>query len=272
MAVVAPQSLVEGAPRNPLPYGLFSALAPREGAEQDRWENGVQWEQITLDQLGGLGQADKVSEDTLGMPKQLGRNRGEMSSASAFTVYGHFNCSPVGYSPAEAQELANAHLALREEARVEQALWTGDLGNVPNFAGAHDFGAPVEVGSGTLDKVGEVFGLLESWIAQTYGSQGVIHLSRLNASRASSKLENRGGKLFTKMGTPVISGTGYGDDKIVVTPALFAYRSAPFTSSNVAGDLFNRDANELTAIAERTYLVGFDKGALGAYTLTTPAP
>lgn len=260
MAAIAPPQVVTGAPRAPLPYGLFSILGFRGGEE--RWENGVVFEALTCATTGGRGAPDCDPEvDVAGLPKVLEGGNGPLGEASPFTVYGHHTCSPIGSTFARAQELANQHLQVREEARVEQALWTGDLGNVPNFAGANDYAAPVNLGTLTLWRA---VSLLEQEIAARYGSLGVIHMSRENASRLMKEgdLVRQGGRLFTALGTPVVAGTGYASDRIVGTPALFGYRGDVFSSSNRPGDLLDRGTNDLYAIAERTYLVGFDECAV----------
>lgn len=260
MAAIAPPQVVTGAPRAPLPYGLFSVLGFRGGEE--RWENGVIFEALTCASAGGRGAPDCDPEvDVAGLPKDLTGGNGPEGDASPFTVYGHHTCSPIGSTFARAQDLANQHLQVREEARVEQALWTGDLGNVPNLSGANGDAAPVNLGTLSLWRA---VSLLEQELAVRYGSLGVIHMSRENASRLMKEgdLVRQGGRLFTALGTPIVAGTGYASDRIVGTPALFGYRGDVFASSNRPGDLLDRGNNDLYAIAERTYLVGFDECAL----------
>lgn len=272
MPTIAPPALVVGAPRIPLPYGLFSVLSPRSGAA-DRWmAGGVIWESLTCDELGGFGGVDCDPEEIQGLPKELGTLSDELGSASDFGVYGHWTCTPVGNSMEYAYGRATAHLEAREEGRVEQALWTGDLGNTPNFAGANDYAAPASVGSVARDEAWLAVALLEQHIAEAYGSQGVLHMSREIATILFSdgKLEKRGGRLYTPLDTPVIAGSGYGSDKIVITPGLFGYRSEIFPGQdpNTSGAYLDRAQNNLTALAERTYLLGFDPCGLGQVTLT----
>lgn len=267
---MAPAARVSGAPRQALPFGLFSHLAFRGGTE--RWENGTTWETLTLDGIGGLGSPDRENDGAVqGLPKTLTANGGEWGEALPFTVYGHFTCSPLGWSPADAQAQAEQHLLVREEARVEQALWTGDLGNAPALDAAFTELTSAEVG------VAHAIGLLEQHIASEYGSLGMIHLSRAAATVALAEdvVEVRGTRLYTRLGTPVVAGTGYpgtgvngevvadGTEWILGTPPLFGYRSEVFTSSNRPGDLLDREDNDLYAVAERTYLLGFDPGVIG---------
>lgn len=271
---VAPAALVVGATRQPLPFGLFSHVTPRPAG--DRWESGVTWETISCDPIGGLGSPDCLDDGpgtVLGLPKTLTANGGTDGLATPFTVYGHFTCSPVGFTPAVAQDRAASHLAVREEARVEQALWTGDLGNAPAFDTA-----PTDLTGATAVLVATALGLLEEHIASAYGSLGMIHLTRAAAlaAIADDQVEVRANRLYTRLGTPVVAGAGYpgtgpagaavtpGEAWAFVTPLLFGYRSEVFSSTAVPGDLLDRSTNDLHAVAERTYLMGFDPCGVGA--------
>lgn len=271
MSTIAPPSLVTGAPRVPLPFGLFSVLVPRENSG-DRWLTGVNWETLTCEPIGGIGAAQCDTDDILGLPKDLDKMDADLGEASPFTVYGHHTCSPIGNSAEYAQEQANAHLATREEAEVERALWTGNLGNVPNFAGANGYPALAVTSTFALADAWLAVAELEQTIAEKYGSQGVIHVSRRNAFRLikSGAIKVNGLRLQTALGTPVVAGTGYGSEKIVVTPALFGYRSEVFNSSGREYDLLDRATNDMHAIAERTYLLGFDPCGATAAPLTDP--
>lgn len=260
MAAIAPPQLVQGAPRAPLGFGLLSVVGPRTGDE--RWENGVVFESLTCEPAGGIGAPDCDPEvDVVGLPKTLDQGMGEGGEATPFTVYGHHTCSPIGGTFERAQEMANQHLQVREEARVEQALWTGDLGNVPNLSGANGYAAPVNLGTFALWRG---VARLEQEMAKRYGSLGVIHMSREVATRLVKEgdLVRTQGRFFTPLGTPIVAGTGYASDRIVATPAMFLYRSDVFTSSNRPGDLLDRSNNNMHAVAERTYLVGFDECAV----------
>lgn len=279
MVAVAPQSLVQGADRAPLPYGLFSTFAVRpQGA--DRWESGVQFETLTCGPTGGIGAYDcdgtRESPGTIGLPKTLDTGNGEVGEGSQFTVYGHWSCNPLGFTPEQAQARADLHLLTREEARVEQALWTGDLGNTPALQDA----ATTSLGGGAATDLVTGVGLLEEFIASEYGSLGVIHVTRGTALAllAEGLVTRSGSRLVTELGTPVAAGAGYPGtgptgqavdaDSLerwaFVSPAIFGYRSEIFTSSARPGDLLDRGLNTMTAVAERTYLLGFDPCGVAA--------
>jgi hypothetical protein len=250
--------VVPGPSRAPLPYGLFSVLDLRTGGDA-HWQNGVEWESLTCAPASGVGEpecepGDEGQTQAEGLPKGFveGSLRGD---ASAFTIYGTYKCSPTGHDVAFGQDRATQHLLSREEARVEQALWSGDLGNTPNFVG-------------TADDLGT--GLLEGYVAEHYGSQGVIHVPRRGAVTLAQlgAIITNGSGARTVLGTPVVIGSGYpdaasGTANAVVTPALIGYRSEVFTSSSRRGDLLDRGTNDLYAIAERNYLIGFDDCGVG---------
>jgi hypothetical protein len=255
MPTITPLSTVAAPARTPLAFGLGSVVAWRTG---DRWESGVQWSGPTCDPAGGRGGPNCDTDLVIGLPKVLdsGPTIGE---ADPFVVYGNDTCSLFGSSVEDSQSRANAHLTSREEQRAEQAFWTGDLGNVPNLSGANGYPAPTS--AGIHDLAGDALAAVEQALSKNYGSQGVIHISPRTAVLLGKKhLESRGGRLYTiPLGTPVVVGSGYPDEESIIgTPALFGYRSDIFTSSNRPGDLLNRGTNEMTAIAERSYLIGFD--------------
>jgi hypothetical protein len=237
---------------------------------------------LTATPTGGSGTMTVSSgPGGLGLPKTLTSNAGTVGVASPFTIYGHFTCSPVGYPDNRAQDLATAHLLSREEARAEQAFWTGDLGNLPSLQDAAT--TDVTPTPGTAVSLATGLGLLENKIATTYGSLGVIHMTRGAAEigLGAYLLDISGGRLMTRIGTPVAAGAGYpgtsptgttpaaGATWLYASPAVFGYRSEVFTSSSQHGDLFDRAQNNLYAIAERTYVLGFDPCGVAAVLVTT---
>lgn len=262
MALIAPPALVAPPARTPLPFGLGSVIAWRTG---ERWETGVEWDSITCDPAGGRGGPHCDPDDVAGLPKEFDGSPTH-GDATPFVVYGHDKCSAIGGGGFEAaQTRANAHLVNREEARAEQALWTGDLGSVPNFAGANGYDAPEDLGE--FASADEALAAIEQGISRVYGSLGVIHMSRATAILASRKLVTRGGRLFTNLDTPVVAGSGYPDGVMVGSPALIGYRSEAFTSSSRGGDLLDRANNDMYAIAERSYLIAFEPCGLVSATI-----
>lgn len=258
--VFAPQALVQGAPRAPLPFGLFSVVSLRHSGV-DRWENGVTFEQLPVEAAGGFPALNSYTAPdfpTL-VPVDDFIGNDFTGAATPFVVYGDFKASPVGWSPADAEARALQQLLAREEARVEKALWTGDLGNTPNFSGTNGFASPTNTVEASV-MLGAAY--LEQKIAEEYGSLGIMHMARSTALKLLSSYAayTSGGRLLTLLGTPIVAGAGYSatNDKIVVTPALFGYSSDTASSSGRAGDLLDRLQNDLYARVDREYLLGFD--------------
>lgn len=261
MTGFAPAALVQGIQRQPLPYGLFSVLTFRPGA--DRWMNGIKWEPGTCEPASTLGMPlcepdENGRTQGEGYPKNLDPNIAQWATAEPFTVYGHYRCSAPSTTVEDAEAQALQHLLTREEAAVEREVWRaleGENSQVGNLS-VNDLGTR----SPAL-----ALSELEDFNAATYGSLGVIHMSRGAATYLSGKgfLVTSGGRLTTVLGTPVVAGAGYvgkGDGvfDMFVTPALVGYRSDVFAPSSERGDLIDRATNTLTAIAERQYVIGTD--------------
>lgn len=270
----APAVVVEGPARQALPYGLFSVLTPRSSGGDPHWQNGVIWETLTCEPVLGLGDPScDTGRDTTGIPKQFAAS-GLPGAATPFAVYGSYTCTPLGHSPEYAQAQAVAHLLAREEARVEQAIWSGDLDNTGFITGATSVGTALSLARGLA--------ALEQWIATEYGSLGVIHVTRdvalllLGAQLAVVK----GSSLYTALGTPIVAGAGYpgtsplgaapaaGSAYLYATPALLGYRSEPFAGASPASAGFDRATNDMLAVAERTYVVGWDSCGTAVVSVT----
>lgn len=282
----APPAVVEAPARQPLPFGLFSVLSPRPG-DGGRWENGIQWESLGCTPVEGIGGFCATGEggepvDPIGLPKTFDPGGG-VGEAEPFTVYSSYVCSPAGHPDPEdyAQGQALARLLSREEARVEQALWTGDLGNVGFAAGA----VPAD-GTGAAAPLVEAVASLEWWLGAVYGSLGVIHMSRPAALLAIKQgvVERVGSSLQTVLGTPVVAGAGYpgtgpdggdpgeGEAYLYATPALIGYRSEAFAGTSGPGGGFDPRRNDLYATAERTYVIGWDTCGTAYAVARTAAP
>ena len=254
---------VVGPARVPAPYGLFSVLQFRDSFDR-HWEaGGVQWQSLdgTVN-LGVVGAPQADPADTSGLPKTFAR-KGQTDEAGVFTLYGQQKVTPgPGWNQESASERARDLLTMLEERTVEMVL-AGAIGDLaPSFSSATVVGA-------SLDLV-EVIADLENFLGDNYGSRGVIHLSRDNAIRGlstSAVLETRGNGLFTKLGTPVVAGSGYPSDAAYATSALVGYRSEVFDNVGQPYDPLDKSTNDLFAIAERTYSIGFEAKALALVTI-----
>lgn len=262
---LAPRQTVTGPARVPAPYGLFSVLQFRESLDR-HWEaGGVQWQSIdgSVD-LGVVGAPQANPADTAGLPKTFSRTI-TIDESEVFTLYGQQKITPgPGWNQETASERARELLTTLEERTVEKVI-SGQLGYlVKNL----DNGAAGTVGAAS--NLVEVVAILEDWLGDHYGSRGIIHLSRSNAVIGLSHdnvLETRGNGLFTKLGTPVVAGSGYANDVAFGSSPLAGYRSDIFDNVGPSYNLLDKNNNDLYAIAERTYSIGFEGLALARVTI-----
>lgn len=248
--------------RVPFPSGLFSVI---DFGNETHFPQGIEWEGIVSAQVSGISsyfEACAASAAPSGLPKVFD-NTNDTGEANSFTVYGSYLCSPVGYTIEHASEMAEQALEIREQSRVEQALWTGDLGNVPNFSDAASNGAAVSMAEAIADA--------EKFIQDHFGSVGVIHIPRAEVvyflNEGLVRVDKETGRIYTALGTPVVAGAGYPNASpitgaaghwLVATGTLVGQRSEVFIGSSTRGDLLDRGKNDLYGIAERTYSIGYD--------------
>lgn len=263
-----PNAIIASPQRTPVPFGLFSVLT-FSNAANERWENGATFEGATCGLLNGFGPLGCEDESVNGLPRTYDDRGILWGEAQAFSVYGTFQCAPVGYSLTDAEDRAVADLVLHEEATVEDILWHG-------HHGVEALESVESIGSMSLV---EAVAELEHRGAREYGAQGVIHMPRSTAMRAIAKgvLKTSGQRLTTELGTPVVAGAGYGtvdgtaNDRIVITPPMVGRRSEAYPLGE-AENLFDRGQNLMTTVAERDYLIGYDTCQPFAAEVTTYQP
>jgi len=244
MGYAAPQ-VVEGQPREGLPYGLFSSLTFRTPTDE-HWANGVEWEAPPCDPAQLFEDPDCDSSLTNSYVTSL---RGE---APGIAVSGLYKCgTPGGRADIQSQEKATAHLLTQEEKAVEQHVW------------ARLAADPSLVTLSGATSVQEAVAELEQYAGDTFGFKGVIHAPRKAAS-LHVDLHRSGSKLLTNLDTQVVAGGGYDATSLTlyVTPALFGYRSSVFNQTLVDPNL-----NDAYAIAQRSYVVAWDPCPIAAITV-----
>ena len=276
--VVNPRALVPPPPHVPAPFGLFSVLTFRSLVGADgapiRIQNGVEWESASCE-VGQFLQAEHCPPNGSLVRPRYPRSAGGIGEASSFTVYGSFKCSPVGFDPAAAQAKATENLLIKEEFQVSKHFGYGSTDNVPNLRAD-----AIDLIPGATVAPAHALGALEQNTANKYGSVGTLYMMVDMASRmlANQMLHTVGKRLLTGLGTPVVAGplvfggapasdaTGTRPDSwIYASPALFGYRSEIFTDIKSV-DLFDHGTNEMQAVADRTYVIGYDPcpGAVAA--------
>jgi hypothetical protein len=255
MPIIAPKQRIEAPVTQRPTGGLFSQFAPIEDSSI-RWENGVTWEDVARVDIGSIGQYQKPGT-VKGLPKTLDTPRGvTLESLEPLTLYAVFRTTPLDHTPEEAVAIAAQRLAQYEEYEIEKALWSGVKGAGPALINVQEWAN----NSGPQDAE-SAWNAAEHY-ARTPGIKPTFHVSRrlcglLTARQMFECLPD--GTFRTKMGTPVVAGYGYVDKPpvIVSTGPIQIYRGDVFTSTNGAGG-FDKGQNDLTAVAERQYVIAYN--------------
>lgn len=255
MPIIAPKQRIEAPVTQRPTGGLFSQFAPIEDSSI-RWENGVTWEDVARTDIGSIGQYQKPGT-VKGLPKTLDTPRGvTLESLEPLTLYAVFRTTPLDHTPEEAVAIAAQRLAQYEEFEVEKALWSGVKGAGPALINVQEWAN----NSGPQDAE-SAWNAAEHY-ARTPGIKPTFHVSRrlcglLTARQMFECLPD--GTFRTKMGTPVVAGYGFVDKPpvIVSTGPIQIYRGDVFTSTNGAGG-FDKGQNDLTAVAERQYVIAYN--------------
>lgn len=255
MPIIAPKQRIEAPVTQRPTGGLFSQFAPIEDSSI-RWENGVTWEDVARADVGSIGQY-QTPGTVKGLPKTLDTPRGvTLESLEPLTLYAVFRTTPLDHTPEEAVAIAAQRLAQYEEYEIEKALWSGVKGAGPALINVQEWAN----NSGPQDAE-SAWNAAEHY-ARTPGIKPTFHVSRrlcglLTARQMFECLPD--GTFRTKMGTPVVAGYGYVDKPpvIVSTGPIQIYRGDVFTSTNAAGG-FDKGTNDLTAVAERQYVIAYN--------------
>lgn len=255
MPIIAPKQRIEAPVTQRPTGGLFSQFAPIEDSSI-RWENGVTWEDVARVNIDSIGQYQKPGT-VKGLPKTLDTPRGvTLESLEPLTLYAVFRTTPLDHTPEEAVAIAAQRLAQYEEYEIEKALWSGVKGAGPALVNVQEWAN----NSGPQDAE-SAWNAAEHY-ARTPGIKPTFHVSRrlcglLTARQMFECLPD--GTFRTKMGTPVVAGYGYVDKPpvIVSTSPIQIYRGDVFTSTNGGGG-FDKGTNDLTAVAERQYVIAYN--------------
>lgn len=255
MPIIAPKARISAPATSPTTGGLFSQFAPIEDSSI-RWENGVTWEDVARTDIGSIGQYQKPGT-VAGLPKALDTPKGvTRESLEPLTLYAVFRTTPLDHTPEEAVAIAAQRLAQYEEYEVEKALWSGVKGAGPALVKVQEWAN----GSGPQDAE-NAWNAAEHY-ARTPGIRPTFHVSRRLCGLLTARLMvecKPDGTFQTKMGTPVVAGYGYVDKPpvIVSTGPIQIYRGDVFTSTNAGGG-FDKGQNDLTAVAERQYVIAYN--------------
>lgn len=250
--------LVEAPATVPYRFGLFSQVAPRAADVQgvsvdEHWRLGVRW----MSQACALAKITTGPCIDDGVAPLTPDNYCSVSEFDPFTVYAFNDDAVPGFTMDEDVANAVARLTNGEQTAAEDHLW-GLMSSA--------------IGANVVDLTGHDLwyglGYVEQVLAETYGGQGVIHMSRLTATMLSDQLHMEGGRLFTVMGTPVVAGGGYDQVGVSAPSEGLIYGSGPLVLYR--GDVdtrqaaLNRTVNKASIVAQRDYVLGWDCVAVGA--------
>lgn len=269
-----PPLYVEAPALTPYAFGLFSAATMPPEPADPHWMCGIQYEPYACDQAKLI--ADECEADP---PPEKAADPGvPLVEGTPFVVYDGFNCSIVGRSEADIIDRARRALTLGEQRAVEEAYWTGSLGNTPNLANPDAVVLNPVDPPGPADALSLAAGLaaLENYLASNYGGLGVIHMPRgvatlLTRDGLLCGCGGTRGKLTTALGTPVAAGGGYvantgpdgspappGTAWMYATGRVVIYRSDIVINPDSVAQAFNRKTNTVHILAERTYVVAHE--------------
>lgn len=275
----------------PLPYGLLSTATDLTATAPTHWRAGITWQSHcpgadgTYDPCGALTRlGDEADPDVEDAPAKVATSEFLLRGATPFTVYAKFHCSPLGFWDASNQ-MATEALTRVEATEVERIF---ESGVAPRQGGSVETVYPhlradtelvddtdallqseAQAITNTPVDVTEGFSRLEAALAECYSGVGVLHVPAILSGEVQARalVQARGSKLTTLMGNRVALGAGYsgaapdgsvaaGVAWVYATGAVFYYRSDVTVMEPTA--TFDRSVNTVEALAERTYLFGWD--------------
>lgn len=185
-----------------------------------------------------------------------------------FALYAIRSCSgPADFN--RAKDRATAAFVAAEQRGVEAALWA-------RWSAA---AAGVTVINATAQSRAKALAQAEEWVGDNYKGSGVFHVRRTLATHLTIDLTQKAGtRLETKLGTPVVAGSGYGTTgpngtaPVADTEWIFVTGQGSLRRSNMmtSGPHFVQAPldNTFNAMVERTYVLDHDC-ILGAIAVTT---
>lgn len=276
------------------PYSLESAVDWRESSS-DRWRAGIQWQTVcgesgsTYDECIIVGATSgAVTGSPVPFPEPSPKApTAEMRNfaATPFTLFAEIDCSAVAFYP-ESEELVRAIFERTEHRELESVFFSGNVDGATEAQYPHlAADAPVTdtesgvtvvnlqlaatVVTGAASCIQVALGLLEAEFAECYSGTGIVHVpvDVIPLMAEAYLLERDGDALFTPNGNRVVAGSGYpgsapdgtvaaGVRWIYMTPPIFGYRSEIETMQRET--TLDRSVNTVMAIAERTYVLGYE--------------
>lgn len=259
-------------------FGLLSTATILPLPDNPHWQMGVSWEGVKCGpaQITNGLICDDEPVTPFNVPKNTDRGV-PLYTGSPFVVYGDYECGVIGRPLREAQERAVANLMAGESRAVERAFQLGEAGNAPTLVGS---AVDITPGIGGVSIV-EAFALLEQYAYAEMPGLPTLHMTPYLATYAGNerllhakRMDDGEWGLFTSaLGTPVVVGGGYaeagpgnespsspGTDGrwIYVTSEVYVWRGEPWLTPPQVVDGVDHTMNNVTVLAERTYVVGME--------------
>lgn len=272
MAAITPPVYVPAPAPGPRRYGLFNAATITSLPEHGR-TGGVQYEPDTC----GVARLYTAECPITNQDLKTLTDTSQTVVVQPFVAYASVVCSPVGRTAEEQSRRAAARLLAGEQTQAELALWNGGaVGAVPALTLA---GATVVVPAPAVAGFGPRVAALEEAFYDAYGYQGTIHVNtRAEGAAAFAQMIHRpdvtaSATVPSIMTTPIGSLWSFGNGYGVTGPANVAPGAGnvwAFMTPNVTiwrsddmftpdpNQTFDRTANQMYAIAEREYAIGYD--------------
>lgn len=251
----------------PNDYGLLGGCAEIVQVTDPHQLNGTD---VTPVGCGKAGQWQDCPSGTFVNPASKLFNRVTSCSFEPITLTSGIECSTFGISFDEAQALALEQLALTEQAGLEDFFmrhWLADNSHTV------DLTPP----AGALHIVNGI-GVLEDWLANNYGGEGVLHVPAGAASLLSSNTIvdfARGTEApTTLMGNCIVLGAGYtanvgpavlpatdpvpapaGEAWLFITPPIRIRRDQPSLTTTTEQQQTAYSTNDRRALAETTFVI-----------------
>jgi len=192
----------------PSAFGLFALVKPENGPSEDQWIRGFaqEWE-TTVQELKNWDDTDSTSGSvvTSGVVNYY-------DDIKPFFIELEETRSGLSFNAIDRIARLTRQLEGMTQKAVETELWDGAVrkGESHDNKALSDANTTL-VNSGTaLDASLALTQLENAMAAMSHGGeQGVIHMTRDVASILNTRLEQRDGTLVTRIGTPVIVGSGY---------------------------------------------------------------
>lgn len=258
-----PLFYVNGPLPRPPRYTLVGAAEVNPDTDE-HWANGIQVHGYIPDVGSIFGVCDPEGVD----PKLSQVAPNDLPQYGPLTVYVAEQCSTRSMgTDAEFKARVATVFAAIESGAVEHEFWTGEF--LPDNPHLSDGNATI-LNGGLATSPQNGLALLEAAIAATRRA-GMIHVSPDLASALSwggDVLHDERGKLYTRLGTPVIPGSGYdgsGPTELGATET-YAYATGPvgllrseaFVMPPEIGQAIDRAQNTIVYRAERYYIPFWD--------------